>query len=607
MKIKKIQNIKTTIKTTKYAFNIIFRKKNGRIFILYQNICAIIDVFPPIILAIFPGLIINELIQEKRVYQLILYVCCLLVVPVLLRFLKMFLEICASKYGKSFNRDITSDFYDHVMSMDYATVENPEIQQIKERVSDTLSNVLNVSSGMTALLSAVVRLVLISSIISILNPLIILLVIAMLIINSATIKKTNLKTHEISIELSNNDRFLWAYSYMMGHLAYAKEVRLFKLNQLLISGYEKFKSENDKKEIDMLKISRGRDLVFLLTDFIQQVGLYVYLIIDVLIKGLPIGSMTIYLSTVGQFSGALNYVFNSYLNLENESLKIQELMSFMDMPLNTNKIGRIIPRFDKDSVIEFQHVSFVYPGSSRYALKDINLTLKCNEKLCFVGINGSGKSTLVKLLTRLYAPTEGKVLLNGIDINQYDYIEYQRLFSPVFQDFVRYYFSLGENIVLASEYSQKLLDDVCRHSGLDLLVQKLPNGYDTPASKFLDETGFEPSGGEAQKIAIARALYHGGEIYILDEPTAALDPNAEYEIYTQFHNMIKDKTAILVTHRLSAVQLADKVAVFDDGQIIEYGTHSELYAKGGKYKEMFDKQSEFYVKAANETEQQNNS
>ena len=133
--------------------------------------------------------------------------------------------------------------------------------------------------------------------------------------------------------------------------------------------------------------------------------------------------------------------------------------------------------------------------------------------------------------------------------------------------------------------------------GLKRLIEKLPKGIETFVYKWVDPNGFIPSGGEGQRIAIARALYHGGEIFILDEPTAALDPNAEYEIYTQFHNMIKDKTAILVTHRLSAVQLADKVAVFDDGQIIEYGTHSELYSKGGKYREMFDKQSEFYVNA----------
>ena len=189
---------------------------------------------------------------------------------------------------------------------------------------------------------------------------------------------------------------------------------------------------------------------------------------------------------------------------------------------------------------------------------------------------------------------KGEILLNGTNINEYDYTEYQRLFAPVFQDYVRYYFSLGTNIVLASQFDKDKLDKICQECGLTDLVNKLPKGYDTQVDKFIDEEGFEPSGGEDQRIAIARACYKGGEIYLLDEPTAAIDPMAEYEIYTQFNNMTKNKCAILITHRLSTVQLADKVAVFDNGSVVEYGTHKELYEKGGMYTEMFDKQAQFY-------------
>ena len=478
--------------------------------------------------------------------------------------------------------------------MDYATVENPEIQSIKERASDTLVKVADVSTGMTTLISAVISLLLISSIISVLNPLIILLVILILIINSAVTKKVNYKNHIIGMELSKNDLFLWAYSYMMGHLSYAQEVRLFKLNKLLIDGYKKYKHENDEKKIIMTKNCGGRDIILMLTDVFQQVVLYAYLIFNVLYRGLPVGSIAIFISTVGQFSGTLSSVFNAYLYLESESFRIQELMDFMDMSSGTVQTGDMTPVFDKNSVIEFRNVSFAYPGTERYVLKNLNLSLRGDEKLCIVGVNGAGKSTFIKLLTRLYNPTEGEILLNGINIKEYDYDKYQRMFAPVFQNFAKYYFSLGENIVLANEYDKERHDEVCRHSGLDSLVKKLPKGYDTSVSKTLDESGIEPSGGETQRIAIARACYRGGEIFLLDEPTAALDPMAEYEIYTQFTNMITDKCAVLITHRLSAVQLADRVAVFDDGHVAEYGTHSELYAKGGIYTEMFDKQAKFY-------------
>lgn len=164
----------------------------------------------------------------------------------------------------------------------------------------------------------------------------------------------------------------------------------------------------------------------------------------------------------------------------------------------------------------------------------------------------------------------------------------------MFQDFCQFFLTLGENITLSTTADLEKLNDVCSQSGLIKLANKLPKGYDTQVDKWIDEEGFQPSGGEGQRIAIARALYHGGEIFILDEPTAALDPNAEYEIYTQFNRMIENKCAILITHRLSAVQLSDTVAVFDKGHVAEYGTHKELYMKNGIYTEMFNKQAQFY-------------
>jgi ATP-binding cassette subfamily B protein len=194
----------------------------------------------------------------------------------------------------------------------------------------------------------------------------------------------------------------------------------------------------------------------------------------------------------------------------------------------------------------------------------------------------------------LYFPEKGEILLNGVNINEYDYLKYQRLFAPVFQDYITYSLPLKSNIMLADIENLDRLEDVCKKTGIIELVNKLPKGFETQVHKYIDEEGFDPSGGEGQRMAIARALYHDGSVFLLDEPTAALDPNAEYEIYTQFHNMIAGKCAVLITHRLSAVQLADKVAVFDDGHVAEYGTHTELYAKGGIYTEMFDKQAQFY-------------
>lgn len=256
--------------------------------------------------------------------------------------------------------------------------------------------------------------------------------------------------------------------------------------------------------------------------------------------------------------------------------------------------GTLEPAFNKDSIIEFVDVSFKYPGSDTYILENFNFSVYGNERLCIVGENGAGKTTFIKLLCRLYVPTEGRILLNGIDIKEYNYRKYLDLFAPIFQDYARYYTTLEKNISLSNETERAKIDDACKQSGLTSFVDKLDKGYDTQIGKWIDPAGIDPSGGEDQRMAIARAIYHSAPIYLLDEPTASLDPNAEFEIYTRFNNMVANKTAILITHRLSAVQLVDKVAVFEKGTVVEYGTHAELYAKGGIYTEMFDKQAQFY-------------
>jgi ATP-binding cassette subfamily B protein/ATP-binding cassette subfamily C protein len=331
---------------------------------------------------------------------------------------------------------------------------------------------------------------------------------------------------------------------------------------------------------------------------IQELALYAYLIFLVIQKGLAVGSLTIYLSAVGRLAQSLSQVMQSYLELAKISLDVRDFKKFMEIPLSHQVSGDKIPVFDKNSFIEFKNVSFKYPNSDNYALKNMSIIIRGDEKLCIVGANGSGKSTFIKLLTRFYKPIEGEILLNGINVNEYDFIKYQGMFSPVFQDFSLYYMTLGENIVLDKEYDEERLKRIGARSGLTPLLNKLPSGYNAhlwSMNQWDEENSFAPSGGEGQRIAIARAVYHDSLIYLLDEPTAALDPIAEYEIYTQFNDMITDKSAVLITHRLSAVQLADKVAVFDNGGLIEYGTHKQLYEKNGTYADMFNKQAQFYI------------
>lgn len=592
----KSQNLREAINTTKYAINFLKKEKGGKLYLFFKGLKAIFNAIFPFIYAVIPGMIINELTGKQNIYNLIIYVGTLTFAPVINQFINTIANIRLTKIKDRLFLKFEAKFYDNISDMDYETLEKPDIQIKKDRSHNSIKDLFGVIDQLSGLILAIISFSASSLIIITLNPLIIILIIVIVYINSIVTKKENYKIHLFNKELSKHDRYRWGNSHMLEHFNYAKELRLFNIKSLLIEMYSEEKMEADKLGLKTFSLVLRLNIFKSFTNFIQQICLYGILIFMVIEKGLPVGDMTIYLTTATLFSNSLNNIFVSYLGINKLGLSINEMKEFDEILNNQHKSGSIVPIFNDNSIIEFRNVSFRYPGSNNYALKDVNIVLKGKEKLCIVGINGSGKSTFIKLLIGLYFPTEGEILLNGININEYDYKKYQRLFAPVFQDFVRYYMNLGMNIALNKKYDKNKIDKISKNTGLTSLVKKLPKGYDTQVNKLKDEEGFNPSGGEDQRIAIARACYHGGDIYILDEPTAALDPMAEYEIYSQFNDLITKKTAVLVTHRLSAVQLADTVAVFDNGSIIEYGTHKVLYEKRGVYTDMFDKQSEFYRK-----------
>ena len=253
-------------------------------------------------------------------------------------------------------------------------------------------------------------------------------------------------------------------------------------------------------------------------------------------------------------------------------------------------------RDDNEYEIEFRNVSFKYPGSENYALKNVNFKFNIGERLAFVGMNGSGKTTFVKLLCRLYDPTEGQILLNGIDITRYDYEQYMALFSVVFQDYAVFAFDIAGNVSASSEPDRDRVLDCLVRAGLGERISELENGIDTFITKNYDATGVDFSGGEKQKIAIARALYKESPFIILDEPTASLDPLAEADIYARFNEIVTDKTAVYISHRLSSCRFCDKIVVFDNGEIIQQGDHETLVAdENGKYFELWHAQAQHYV------------
>jgi ATP-binding cassette subfamily B protein/ATP-binding cassette subfamily C protein len=589
------QNLRNTYKTTKYMLDYVLKEKKARTYTFVQVLMALYGVLPTIIYTVFPGLIITELTEGKRIPVLAIYLSVLVVTPIIDKLIRRVSNVYLTRVYKNLGNKFLRDYDYHSAMMDYETFEKPDIQNINERIYGTFYNALSVIDRLTDMLSALLGLTAIFFIVANLNAFIVVVVLFVMFLNSRITKKQNAKNHEIDKAMIPHQRYIGSSLIFVLHGIWtAKEVRLFDLKDYFADMLYKERCKGDEVSLDYTRNGSNAGILYALSNFIQQFLMYIYLIYMVLFKSLSIGMMTIYMSAVSQFAGAFNGIVNSYMSMEKSGIEIHELMEFMNTPIKQYETGTKEPVFDDDSTIEFRNVSFKYPGSDAYALKNMSIKMRANEKLCIVGANGSGKTTFIKLLTRLYFPTEGEILLNGININEYDYEKYQRLFSPVFQDYSLYTLPLRDNIALSNEQDEERIIELCKKCGLSYLLEKLPNGINTSVYKNFDGEGFEPSGGEGQRIAIARALYHCSSICLLDEPTAALDPVSEYDIYTQFNSMITNKCAVLITHRLSAVQLADKVAVFEKGQLVEYGTHTELHAKGGIYTEMFDKQAQFY-------------
>ncbi len=325
---------------------------------------------------------------------------------------------------------------------------------------------------------------------------------------------------------------------------------------------------------------------------------YVVIALKAMTGSVSPGDVLMYAGAVITMMEAIRKASASRININysNEYLKTYEEF-INDRDMDYDGTLPVEKRTDNEYRLEFQNVSFRYPGAEDYVLKNINIKFRIGEKLALVGLNGAGKTTLIKLLLRLYEPTEGQILLNGIDIRLYDYREYMTIFGVVFQDYQLFDFPLDENIACSEEPDEKRIAEVLEKVGLTERVSKMKNGVHTVLSHETAEEGENLSGGEAQKVAIARALYKDAPFVILDEPTAALDPIAEAEIYENFRELVGDKTSIYISHRMSSCRFCDRIIVLSGGGIAEEGTHEDLLQAGGLYAELFNTQAQYYQTA----------
>lgn len=580
-------------------FFVKFGWKCEKRYIIYLVLNQFVNSLIPIVTVVMPRFIINELMGSKRVPYITLYVGILVEYTLLATIISNYLSWTAFTYRTKVSAEFNIFMHEKTVNADYADLESSKYIEMKEKAKKFLfgnmhgfSYVLDVAVdtiGKTFTLLGVV------TIISTLNPLLVLLFVALVLLSTWIESITKKKQIDMSLKLTNIERKWMYYGDLMEDFSYGKEIRINGLGSWLARHERKFANLaiDTYAKSNSLGIKSGAFNAAM--SFIQQAISYAYLTVQVIHNVLTIGDFSMYVGGVASFSGAMREVMNNIVEVSQYRKYYDAMEEYLNVPCKMRS-NEALPLPCGDHTIEFKNVSFHYDGQAKYALENINIIIHSGQKLSIVGENGAGKTTFVKLLCRIYDPTEGEILLDGVNIKNIDYDAYMSLFSTVFQDFKLFSFSLKDNVALsksdiAEDYEVK---KALLKAGLSEKLEKLPQGIKTYVYKNFDGDGFEPSGGEGQKIALARALYKNAPIVVLDEPTAALDPRAEYEIYKRFNDLVARKTTIYISHRLSSTRFCDKIAVFACGKIIEYGSHNELLKKNGTYTQLFNMQAQFY-------------
>ena len=376
-----------------------------------------------------------------------------------------------------------------------------------------------------------------------------------------------------------------------------KEVKMFGLGKPLLERYRQLFINFFNEDIAIARKKSLAGLGWGLLSSLAYYGSYVWVILRTIAGAATLGDMTMFLSIFRQSQQSITSLLGNFNNLYESNLYLDNLLDYLKItPVLVNPKDGLMAPSPIEQGIRFQNVSFKYPGSDVFVLKNINLFIPPGESIALVGLNGAGKTTLVKLLTRLYDPTEGEILLDGHDLREYDLASLHQRFGVIFQDFVRYQFSVRENIGFGQVDELENLakiKDAAKRGGADQVIEGMPNGYETILGRRW-EKGLELSGGQWQKIALARAFMRNAEALILDEPTSALDAEAEYEIFKRFRELMSGRIAVLISHRFSTVRMADRIVVLSDGRIVELGSHAELMARGGPYSRLFELQAEGY-------------
>lgn len=599
--MKKVKNEKeTSLKQifSNIGFCLAFLYKLNSKMVFIRIVSTVMQSAANFVPIIFIRFIINEITVGKNVKMTAVYIVSMVAVTLTVSIVNTLLSQADAKENEKTTHAIKSYLGSLAMKMKYSDLEEPRMKDFIEVAggSNPFFEILAYSTGfLLALLNAVG----LSAIILTIHPVIFIFVFGIVAIQIFVDKKRrNFQFYfkRAIAKVFRKQKYLYDLAY---NTKFAKETRVNGLEKWITDKIDDyFENELIPSDIKNYRSVLKFQSVSEATAVLQQAVIYIYLAYSVVFGGMLLGDFSMYMTSIERFTDYISGLVGNYSLLLSTGLTAQEIRYCITMSEKQDDAAEeeSLSNFDENNfTFEFKNVSFKYPSTDRMILKNINIKLYADESLSLVGINGAGKSTFVKLLCRFYEPTEGEILLNGMPVNCIPYNEYIKLFSVVFQDFKLFSYSVQENITMSDMADPEKLDKCVELAGIKEKILSLKDGLATYMSKQFDSEGVEFSGGEGQKVAIARALYKDAPVVILDEPTSALDPIAEYDIYKRFSELADGKCAVYISHRLSSTRFTDKIAVFSDGKLCEYGNHKELMdIDNGLYRNMFEMQAQYY-------------
>ena len=587
--------------------------------IWYISFNAFLNAIFPLLNAYFSSEIINKLLNNYMLKDIISYAVLVVTVQLIIRIL---LRILAKKIQikKSIWNNMCVNYINNISStMDYEHFENPSVNEIYTRVCNANENkegLYAINEHLGKFISSITRIISCSALflyiifaqatvdtateIRLVNSsyvagLFFVFMIIKVLFQGLIDSKMTKKVYAAWGDASRPSIF-YNRMYSLGtEYSNGMNLRVFNESDIIIKKTRDFvKDPNGITKIAKLWIRNS--IYHQIVDLFFVSFQYLFIVGKVLSGAFGIGNLVLYSQTLNGFSNGILGLTNLLVDIKSNNRFIRDFLNYINLPNKMRSGTKSIPNLDHSKyVIEFHNVSFQYPHSENYVLKNINLTLSLNKTINIVGLNGSGKTTFVKLLCRLYDPTEGEILLNGINIKEYEYDKYMSFFAVVFQDYKLFSFTLGQNVGLTNNYDVELARKSLIEAGFGERLAKLDKGLDTYLYKTFESTGVEISGGEAQKIAIARSLYKNSKTIIMDEPTAALDPVAEFEIYSGIQRIIDNRSVFCISHRLSSCKICDRILVFERGRIVQDGNHHALVCSDGPYKRMWEAQAKYYI------------